>query len=572
MSESLYKLNATENNEYKLLLESINEIVWKADLATYELVLIGKFNDISGYNNMELTSLNDYADKVIIPEDREMVYDEFSKFVAGNSIIFNIQYRIITKFGQFKWILVSGKRVRFENDLEDVLVGTVTDITERKKSEEQIRIQAYRDQLTNLPNRACFMYELRKLIDNPGDTTIRSAVLLIDIDNFSSVNDSYGHSYGDVLLKLTSQLIKSCIKDYGMVTRVGGDEFLVLIPNIKNRSQLSKICKSIIDSFQNPFEILDIYTYVTASIGISVFQGKDSNADQIFKNADVAIHQAKIQGKNIFVFYTEELGNVVKRKKMIESNLQNALEKDEFEIYYQYQVDINNNKIRGIEALLRWNSPKLGSVSPSEFIPIAEETGLIDKIGTFVLKKACEQAKEWKDEGYCFDTISVNISPKQLHKRRFQKFIEKILEESKLDPKYLEIEITEGTLMKCIEDNSKLLEKLINKDIKISIDDFGKGYSSLNYLASIPISTLKIDKSFIDKICQDNKALSIVECIIQLSKKLHYNVIAEGVESADQKQLLYNMGCTYIQGFYYSKPVPASELEEILKDKGMVYA
>lgn len=572
MSESLYELNFTENNKYKLLLESINEIVWKADLATYELVIIGKFNDLSGYSNIELTSLIDYVDKVIIPEDREMIRDEFSKFVADNSIILNMQYRIITKFGQLKWILVSGKRIRIENNLEDILVGTVTDITERKKAEDQMRIQAYRDQLTKLPNMACFNYELRKLIDKQGDATIKSAVLFIDIDNFSSVNNSYGHSYGDVLLKLTSQLIKSCIKDYGLVARVGADEFLVLIPNIKNMSLLRKICKSIIESFQNPFEILDVCTYVTTSIGISVFQRKGADADQIFKNADIAIHQAKLKGKNIFVFYTEELENVIKRKKTIESNLQSALENDEFEIYYQYQVNINDNKIRGLEALLRWKSPKLGSVSPSEFIPIAEEIGLIDKIGTFVLKNACQQAKEWKNKGYCFDTISVNISPKQLHNEDFQKIIDEILEESNLDPKYLEIEITEGTLMKCIEKNSRLLEKLTKKDIKISIDDFGIGYSSLNYLARMPINTLKIDKSFIDKICQDNKVLFIVECIIQLSKKLHYNVIAEGVESADQKQMLNNLGCTYIQGYYYSKPAPASEIEAILKDKGMLYA
>ena len=223
-----------------------------------------------------------------------------------------------------------------------------------------------------------------------------------------------------------------------------------------------------------------------------------------------AIHQAKLKGKNIFAFYNDKIEYAIKRKKIIEGKLQNALENDELEIYYQPQICVENNQLRGLEALLRWISPELGNITPNEFIPIAEETGLINKIGEFVLKGACTQAKEWMDKGYSFETISVNISPKQLRNRNFFDMVEKVLADSKLDSKYLEIEITEGMLIQYIEQNSKLLEKLINKNIQISIDDFGKGYSSLNYLTALPISTLKIDKSFIDKICKDNRTLSIV--------------------------------------------------------------
>jgi len=571
MIESLHELDLLGNNKYKLLLESINEIVWEANITTQRLEIIGKLNNLSGYNNKEITSLLEYADKVIIPEDREMVKEEFEKILKGNSFLINIQCRIITKSGLLKWILVNGKKIRLQNNLEYTIVGTVTDITDRKKVEEKILFKAGHDQLTNLPNRSFFMNELNKIVDNSTDTNIKCAVLYIDIDNFSSVNDSYGHSYGDVLLKLMAQLIKSCIKEYGMVARLGGDEFLVLIPDIKNMVVLKTICKSIIDSFQNPFEILDIHTYVTTSIGISVFQANDLNTDQIFRNADIAIHQAKAEGKNVFAFYTEELEFAIKRKKIIESKLLKALENDEFEIYYQPQIHANYKKMRGLEALLRWTSPELGNVTPTEFIPIAEESGLINKIGDFVLKRACLQAKEWKDKGHLFDTISVNISPKQLQNKYFLKSIEEALEESQLDPKYLEIEITEGTLIKYVEENSRLLEKLISNNIKISIDDFGKGYSSLNYLTTLPISTIKIDKSFIDKICKDNRSRSIVECIIDLSKKLDYNVIAEGVESLAQKNLLNSIGCTCIQGYYYSKPLPASMFEKIF-DKGIMYA
>jgi len=572
MSEALYELHLIEDNKYKFLLELMNEIVWEVNLTTHKLEIIGKSNDLSEYNNTDLDTLLDYADKIIIPEDKDMVKEEFEKFIYGNSFLLNIQCRIITKFCQLKWILVNGKKIKYQNNSENIIAGTVTDITGRKKTEEQIIFRAFHDQLTNLPNKAFFMDELKKIVDKAQDINIKSAVFYIDIDNFSIVNDSYGHNYGDVLLKLMAQLIKSCIRDYGMVARIGVDEFLVLIPDIKNIMILKAISKSILDSFQNPFEILDICTYVTTSIGIYVFQAKGQNPDQIFRNADIAIHQAKLEGKNICAFYSNEIECAIKRKKIIESKLQKALENDEFEIYYQPQINIIHNRLRGFEALIRWTSPELGNVTPAEFIPIAEKTGLINKIGEFVLRGACIQAKEWKDKKYSFDTISVNVSPKQLLNTCFFELVEKILEDSKLDPKYLEIEITEGTLIKYMEEDSKLLEKLTGKNIKVSIDDFGTGYSSLNYLTVLPISTLKIDKSFIDKICIDDKSLAIVECIISLSKKLGYDVIAEGVENEDQKNLLNCIGCTCIQGYYYCKPIPASKLKDTFDDKGILYA
>lgn len=561
-----------DNNKYKLILESISEIVWEVNYTTHKLQIIGGFNNFSEFNNTEIISLMDYADKNIILEDKERVKDEFNEFLKGNTILLNTQYRIKTKFDQIKWLLINGKRVKLENNSENILIGTVTDITVRKNAEEQMLFMAYHDQLTNLPNRVYFMHEMQKLIDTSKDTSNESAVIFIDIDNFNSVNDSFGHRYGDVLLKIVSELIKFCVKDYGMVARIGEDDFLILIPNIISMTHLKNIIKLISESFENPFEVLDVQTYVTVSMGISVFKEKGSDIDQILKNVDIALHEAKLQGKNNYIFYDDKLGCDIDRKKKIENELQNALEKDEFEIYYQPQVDMDYNKIRGLEALLRWKSPEFGNVPPSEFIPIAEESGLIYKIGEWVLVKACLQAKEWKEKGYFFDTISVNISPKQMKNRYFLNLINRVLEDSKLDPKYLEIEITEGTLINSVEEKSKLLQELVNQNIKVSIDDFGTGYSSLNYLTALPISTLKIDKSFIDKICKDNKSRSIIECIIELSKKLNYNVIAEGVESLEQKELLKKMGCNYIQGYYYSKPLPASMIEDILNDMEASYA
>lgn len=561
-----------DNNKYKLILESIIEIAWEVNLTTHKFQVIGGFNNFSEFNNTEITSLMDYADKIIIPEDKERVKDEFNEFLKGNTILLNTQYRIETKYNQMKWLLINGKRVKFDNNSENILIGTITDITERKKAEEQMLFMAYYDQLTDLPNRVTFIHEMQKLVDRSDVTSNESSVIFIDIDDFSSVNESFGHRYGDVLLKIVSELIKFCIKDYGMVSRIGEDDFLILIPDIINIEHLKNIVKLINESFENPFEILDVQTYVTVSMGVLVFNKKCSDMDQILKNVDIALHEAKLQGKNNFIFYNDKLGCEIDRKKKMENGLQYALENDEFEIYYQPQVDMDYNKIRGLEALLRWKSPEFGNVPPSEFIPIAEQSGLINKIGEWILRKACFQAKKWHEKGYFFDTISVNISPKQMKNGYFLKLIDKVLEDSELDPKYLEIEITEGTLINAIEEKSKLLQKLINKNIKISIDDFGTGYSSLNYLTQIPINTLKIDKSFIDKICKDNKSLSIIECIIELSKKLNYNVIAEGVESLEQKELLKKMGCTYIQGYYYSKPLPVFMIEEIFDDRGASYA
>lgn len=429
------------------------------------------------------------------------------------------------------------------------------------KVQNQILFMAYHDTLTNLPNRNYFLRELKGAIGR----NEKCAVLFIDIDNFKDINDSFGHNYGDVLLKIVSELLKCCIKDKGIVARMSGDEFLILLPNISDVKSINSICQSIIDNFTNPFEIMDVQSYSSVSIGIALFDNNGEDEMQILKNSDIAMHYAKFNGKNRYAYYDDKLKDLYAKKKNIENGLQKALDNNELELYYQPQIDINNSKIRGFEALLRWKSPELGNVSPNDFIPIAEETGIMYKIGEWVLKEACTQAKKWNDKGLLFDTISINISPKQIRNNYFINLINSSLLKNGLSPESLEIEITEGTLMKFAE-KSKLLAKLIEKGIKIAIDDFGKGYSSLNYLTMLPINTLKIDKSFIDRICEDNKTFLIVASIIELSKKLGYSVIAEGVENIKQAELLQNIGCDYIQGYYYSKPVPADIAEEILKN------
>lgn len=438
-------------------------------------------------------------------------------------------------------------------------------INEKKATDEQIMYMTYHDRLTKLPNNIYFEYELEKAIKESIISHNEGAVIFIDVDNFNEINNSFGHNYGDILLIIISELMKSCVGDFGMVARMSGDEFLILLPKINSRSNLKNICDLIIKNFENPFEIKEIQAYSSVSMGLAIFPYDNVDKTEILKRSDIAMHYAKSRGKNNYVFYDEKLHKSYRRKKIIENGLRKALENNEFELYYQPQINIKSNKIRGMEALLRWTSLELGRVSPEEFIPIAEESGLMCKIGDWVLKEACAMCKSWKSKGYIFDVICVNISPVQIKNNYFFDNIVDVLSLNKLEPEDLEVEITEGILIKSVEEKSKLFQKLIDKNVKIAIDDFGKGYSSLNYLTVLPINTLKIDKSFIDNICLDDKSLFIVESILALSKKLNYNVVAEGVEKEDQKFLLKKNGCDNIQGYYYSKPVKAEIMEDMLK-------
>lgn len=443
-------------------------------------------------------------------------------------------------------------------------------IAEKNATDEQMIYMTYHDRLTNLPNDVYFDSELEKSIKQSITNHNEGAVIFIDVDNFNQINNRFGHNYGDVLLIIIAELIKSCVGDNGMVARMGGDEFLILLPQIDSKSNLKNICELIIKNFENPFEIKDIQAYSSVSMGVAIFSSDGVDKTEILKRSDIAMHYAKSNGKNSYVFYDENLHKLYTRKKTIEIGLRKALENNEFELYYQTQINIKSNKIRGIEALLRWTSSELGSVSPEEFIPIAEESGLMCKIGDWVLREACAKCKAWKDRGYVFGVICVNVSPVQIKNNYFFDDICDVLSSNNLEPSDLEIEITEGVLIKSIEEKSRLFQKSADKGIKIAIDDFGKGYSSFNYLTSLPINTLKIDKSFIDRICKDDKSVFIVECILDLSKKLNYNVVAEGVESKEQSSLLRKIGCNNIQGYYYSKPIKAEIMEDILRNKSIL--
>lgn len=552
-------LNLKKEDKYKLILQAINDIIWEWNIDSNELNMFGNYKLIIDFDIDTINNMHQFIEKIVCIEYKDKVRKDLQLHLDGKSIYFQSEFKIYTKNKEEKWIFIKGRVLKNLQEKPIWMAGSISDTTQRKLVEERIEYLAYHDLLTRLPNNIYFSSKLNEAIKNGQGT-----VIFIGINNFKSINETLGHSYGDVLLILCAELLQSVVKSYGIVARFYGDVFSIILYDVIKVNIIENICNEIINILKNPFELKEMEVYCTVSIGVAIFPEHSKNIDEILKNVNTAMHNSKDTGKNNYSFYDEKIAEKITRKSKIENGLRNAIRNDELQLYYQPQIDIKNNKVKGIEVLLRWTSPTLGFVPPDEFIPIAEETGLIIKIGDWVLESACIQCKKWIDKGYKFETISVNISPIQINKRYFFNLINKLIKDNNLYPGVLELEITEGTLIKSIKDNAQILKAIMDKGVRISIDDFGKGYSSLNYLTAFPINTLKIDKSFIDNLNTDGKSRAIVNCIIGLAKDLRYDVVAEGVEECSQKELLENMGCSYIQGYYYSKPLPKNEFEKLL--------
>lgn len=452
-----------------------------------------------------------------------------------------------------------------EEGIIEEIVGSANDITELKNAELKIKHLAYHDSLTGLPNRRMFQEELNNNLSIAKEKDKLLAVLFFDLDRFKNINDTLGHTTGDLLLKKVSERLLKLAPDKNKVYRLSGDEFIILLTNFNDTNYIREIAKSVIKSFENPFQLKGKEFYITTSMGISIYPSLGQDFESLITNADLALFYAKSQGKNNYQFYNEKLNSQQNEKLSIEMYLHKALGFEEFILHYQPKVDIESGKIVGTEALIRWIHPEFGFVSPSTFIPVAEESGLIVPIGEWILKEACRQNKEWHDNGFPYLGIAVNISGLQFIQPNFVETVEKILKETGLDPKYLELEITENMLMQNSEDNLETLLQLKKMGVTLSIDDFGTGYSSLSYLKKFPVDTLKIDRQFIKDIPIDEKDLAIVESVINLSHNLKFIVVAEGVENEEQTGFLKGKKCDQIQGYFYSKPLPAAQLEELLK-------
>jgi diguanylate cyclase (GGDEF)-like protein/PAS domain S-box-containing protein len=445
-------------------------------------------------------------------------------------------------------------------------VAIFSDITERKAAEEHVRHLAHHDPLTGLPNRILFMERVGHAIAHAHRAKRVTAVMFLDLDRFKIINDTLGHTLGDQLLQVVSKRLVSCVREDDTVARLGGDEFTIVLEDVADAGDIGSVAEKIIRMLSQPMTLEGHEIFVTTSIGIAIYPDDGDTADTLIKHADAAMYRAKDKGRNNYQFFTADMNVRALERLTMENSLRKALERNEFVLYYQPQVDINTHRITGMEALLRWRHPELGLVSPAQFIPIAEESGLIVPIGEWVLRAACAQNKAWQDAGFPALRVAVNISARQFKQPNLVGTIAQVLADTGLNPRYLELEITENIAMEHAEDTVEKLRKLKEMGIRISIDDFGTGHSSLSYLKRFPIDAIKIDRSFVTDLSPDQDSAAIAAAISAMANSLKLKVITEGVETEEQLALLMTHNRDEVQGYYFSQPLPADAFAALLKD------
>jgi diguanylate cyclase (GGDEF)-like protein/PAS domain S-box-containing protein len=448
---------------------------------------------------------------------------------------------------------------------ESYLQAIVRDITERIQAQQRLQYLAHHDALTDLPNRAMFLERLEHALPRARWTKRPLAVLFLDLDRFKNINDTLGHDIGDSALRVTSERLKNCVREGDTVARLGGDEFTVLLEDIADPDDVPAIAQKILDALSRPFVVNEREFVVTTSIGISLYPSDGEDSVKLLRNADTAMYRAKDQGRNKYQFYSSEMSAKALEKFMLESSLRHALERDEFLLYYQPQVNLATGLITGVEALLRWQHPDLGMVSPIQFIPVAEETGLMKSIDEWVLQTACGQAQRWISSGLPPLSMTVNLSGTSFSEPNLVDVVARTLRQAGLAPEILELEITESVIMKNAPATIEMLQALHRMGIRLAVDDFGTGYSSLSYLKRFPIDTLKIDQSFVHDITTDADDASIVMAIIAMGHSLQLKVIAEGVETPGQLAYLHKHGCDGMQGYLFSRPQPPAEITRLLQ-------
>ena len=449
-------------------------------------------------------------------------------------------------------------------------VAVFSDISERKASEERIRYLAQHDALTGLPNRFTLAVHLEHALARAERSGEQIGLMFIDLDNFKTINDTLGHHIGDLVLCEVARRITAAVRKSDIVARIGGDEFVVVLESGKMPGDAGTVAQKIIDRLSDPIPVDGNDLHTTPSIGIGIYPEDGHTIDVLMKNADVAMYHAKSAGRNNFQFYAEHMNTAAAIRMQMESRLRAAMQNDEFSLHFQPQVALPDGRIAGCEALIRWQNAELGSVSPNSFIPLAEEIGLIVPLGEWVLRTACRTAKAWLDAGIEFGVMAVNISPQQFRQRNFPQRVELILAETGLPPQYLELEITESTIMETAEVAVAMLMRLKNLGLSLSVDDFGTGYSSLAYLKRFPIERLKIDRSFISDLENDPSDAAIATAVIALAHSLALKVVAEGVETQWQSDFLQGLGCDSVQGYFYSRPAPADAAAEFCRQRGSI--
>jgi diguanylate cyclase (GGDEF)-like protein/PAS domain S-box-containing protein len=535
------------------------EFVWESDLSGRLTYLSSRVLSVWGYSDQEL--IGHTPAEFMPPGEGERVREWVRHHIRADGSWNDLEHMIINRQGEVRWLLINAVGMFGAAGERIGQRGTGRDITDRKTAEERISYLATRDPLTELPNRVLFNDRLEQGIVAARRSGQSLALLFIDLDRFKNINDSLGHQVGDLLLKEVSVRMQHCIRKGDTVSRLGGDEFVVTLEGLQQAEDAAQVAAKIIKALSRPFDIAGHVLNTSCSIGISIFPLDADDDRALMKNADTAMYHAKERGRNNYQFFSPEMNVRAVERHTLESALRQAVERQEFTLYYQPQVDIRNGKVTGMEALLRWQHPERGLLAPPTFIAVAEETGLIEPIGQWVLRSACQRAKAWQDAGYPALKIAVNISPRQLIRPiEFSRSIMRTLNATGLDARYLELEMTESLLVHNVEENIAVLRKLGQSGVRIAVDDFGTGYSSLSYLRQLPIDTLKIDRSFVRDIETDPEDRAIIQAIIAMAHSLTLQVTAEGVETHGQLDALARLGCDEYQGYLFSRPLPPLEI------------
>ena len=554
---------------YRIVLESSPDPVIVYDMQGKITYFNPAFSHVFGWSLHENIGQNiDFVPVENLPENRLI----FEKIKHGETVSGIETYRLTRKNDRVEVSISGAGFFNGQGELQGSVI-TIQDITKRKKTEEEIKYIAYHDSLTGLPNRKSFYMRLEdKLLQSYGQsggkrrvTRHRWALLFLDLDRFKYVNDTLGHDAGDELLKAVAIRLQRCLRKSDYIFRLGGDEFTIILNSLTQDTDVAKVAQKIRKEIARPCDIKGHDLYMTISIGISIYPGDGNNVETLVKNSDMAMYVAK-EGNEGYRFFTEEMNRNALERMKIESSLRNALQDNQFIVYYQPLVN-KHNKVIGMEALLRWHHPELGIVSPSRFIPLAEETGSIIPIGKWVLHSACRQAKQWHEMGHTNLYVAVNLSTRQFREPDLIETIEDAIERTNLPPNSLKLEVTESGIMENPEDAIVKMEILRAKGIHFSIDDFGTGYSSLSYLKRFPIDTLKIDRSFVIDSTTNKDDQEIIKTIIAMARNLSMNTVAEGVETQEQRDFLVHHGCHMMQGYYLGRPMPPDKFEEMLIKK-----
>jgi diguanylate cyclase (GGDEF)-like protein/PAS domain S-box-containing protein len=554
-----------ENQEqrFRTLIENSYDAILLIDPSGKILDASNSVQRITGYLSKELTSLN--IIEFVNSDDLDQMQDHMKKTIEAPGVQHKIEFRYKHKEGGWKWMEAIGMSM-LDNPSIGAVVVNIRDVTERKESENIIQHQALHDSLTALPNRQQFDVRFDQALEIAKRNDGKLAVMFLDIDRFKNINDALGHGVGDNVLKVVASRFLSCLRNEDTVARFGGDEFLVLVNDVNSPKDVAVVAEKILKAVRVPIQVDDNNLHLTVSIGVAIYPSDGLDKKSLKRNADIALYQAKKNGRNRCQIYENSMEDYASEKFTLENELRQAFLDDQILVYYQPIINLKTDELVSAEALCRWQHPTKGLLLPMEFIPLAEESGLISMLDKYVLKKSCSQIKLWRSFNLPKFRVAVNFSAQQFSEPNFVSNLVEIISECNIEPENLEIEITESLSMSNLELTGANLKELKTLGFKITIDDFGTGYSSLAYLKRFPINSLKIDRSFIRGSIINEQDTSITRTIISMAHNLNLKSVAEGVETKQQLEFLQSLGCDYAQGFYIGHPMPAEKLPDWIEE------